>query len=83
MDIIDVTDPVCAIAAQAMADLGYEPSQQKPNQRTEPEEKKFVKIAVKLMQDLPSDELNISKCELTQKVMKSGNRTFFVYVNKE
>ena len=56
-DIIDVTDPVCTIAAQAMADLGYEPSQQKPNQRTEPEEKKFAKTAVELMQDLSSDEL--------------------------
>ena len=47
------------------------------------EEKKFVKTAMELMQDLPSDELPISKCELTQKVTKSGNKTFFVDVNKE
>ena len=49
----------------------------------EPEEKKFVKAAIEVMQDLPSDEMPISKCELTHKVTKSGNRTFFVDVNKE
>ena len=38
---------------------------------------------MEVMQDLPSDVLPISKCELTQKIMKSGNRTFFVDVNKE
>ena len=82
-DIIDVTDPVRSIAAQALADLGYQPQpQRKPNQRAEPEEKKFVKAAVELMHDLPSDEMPLSKRELTQKVMKSGNRTFFVHVNK-
>ena len=83
-DIVDVTDPVRSIAAQALADLGYQPQPQgKPNQRAEPEEKKFVKAAVELMHDLPSDEMPLSKCELTQKVTKSGNRTFFVHVNKE
>ena len=83
-DIVYVTDPVHSIAAQALADLGYQPQpQRKLNQRAEPEEKKFVKAAMEVMQDLPSDELPVSKCELTQKVTKSGNRTFFVHVNKE
>ena len=83
-NVIDVTDLVHAIASQALADLGYEPQPQwKLNQWAEPEEKKFVKTAVELMQDLPSDVLPISKCQLTQKVVKSGNRTFFVDVNKE
>ena len=32
-DIVDVTDPVHSIAAQALADLGYQPQpQRKPNQ---------------------------------------------------
>ena len=83
-DIVDVTDPVHSIAAQALADLGYQPQpQRKPNQRAEPEEKKFVKTAVDVMQDLPSDVLPVSKRKLTQKVTQSGNRTFFVHVNKE
>ena len=38
---------------------------------------------MEVMQDLPSDVLPISKRELTQKITKSGNRTFFVDVNKE
>ena len=83
-DIVDVTDPVRSIAAQALVDLGYQPQpQQKPNQRAEPEEKKFVKAAVDVMEDLPSDVLPVSKRDLTQKITKSGNRTFFVHVNKE
>ena len=83
-DIVDVTDPVRSIAAQALTDLGYQPQpQRKPNQRAEPEEKKFVKAAVDMMEDLPSDVLPVSKCNLTQKITKSGNRTFFVHVNKE
>ena len=66
-DVIDVTDLIHSIAAQALADLGY-PPQWKPNQQAEPEEKKFVKAAIEVMQDLPSDEMPISKCELTHKV---------------
>ena len=86
-DILDVTDLVCAIAAQALADLGSEAPQPQrkliQGQKAEPEEKKFVKTAVELLQDLSSDELPISKCKLEQKVIKSGNRTFFVDLNKE
>ena len=69
-----------------MVDLGYRSNPQtqwKPNQRPDPEEQKFVKTAMEVMQDLPSDVLPISKRELTQKITKSGNRTFFVDVNKE
>ena len=74
-DLVDVTDLVCSIAVQALADLGYQAQpqpQRKLNQRAEPEEKKFVKAAMGVMQDLPHDEMPISKCQLTQRVTKSG-----------
>ena len=81
-DVIDVTDPVRSIAAEALANLAYKP-QQKPNLPARLDEKKVVTAAVKVMQDLPHSEIPLSKRQLTQTITKTGNRTFFVDVNKE
>ena len=68
-DLIDVTDPVRAIAKQALADLC-----RKENQLGNiPQGKKIIETAVDVLKQLPKDDMQLTKSELKQTAAKTGN----------
>ena len=68
-DLIDVTDPVRAIAKQALADLC-----RKENQKgNKPEGKKIIEMAVDVLKGLPREEMQLTKSELQKTATDTGN----------
>ena len=68
-DLIDVTDPVRAIAEQALADLC-----RKENQWGNiPEGKKIIETAVDVLKALPREDMQLTKSELQKKAADTGN----------
>ena len=68
-DLIDVTDPVRAIAKQALADLC-----RKENQRGNiTEGKKIIEMAVDILKALPREDMQLTKSELQKKAANTGN----------
>ena len=68
-DLIDVTNPVRAIAKQALADLC-----RKENQRGNiPEGKKIIEMAVDVLKALPREEMQLTKSELQKTATDTGN----------
>ena len=76
-DLIDVTDPVRQIAADALATMNLQLPKAKLNQRQLPDAKDCIKEAVGVMSDLP-EVSNLSR--LKKNVMKTGNMSFFCQV---
>ena len=52
-DLIDVTDPVRRIAAQAMLQLNEPLPHEKPNQEEQKKVKEFAQRFVKVIEDMP------------------------------
>ena len=68
-DLIDVTDPVRAIAKQALADLC-----RKENQKGNiPEGKKIIETAVDVLKGLPKEHMQLTKSELQTTAANTGN----------
>ena len=68
-DVIDVTDPVRALAKQALADLC-----RKENQvRNIPDGKKIIETAVDVLKTLPRQEMQLTKSELQKTAADTGN----------
>ena len=68
-DLLDVTDPVRAIAKQALADLC-----RKENQLGNiPQGKKIIEMAVDVLKQLPKDDMQLTKSELKHTAAKTGN----------
>ena len=68
-DLIDVTDPVRAIAKQALADLC-----RKENQEGNiPQGKKIIQMAVDVLKALPREEMQLTKSELQKTAAYTGN----------
>ena len=68
-DLIDVTDPVRAIAKQALADLCRIENQQ----GNIPEGKKIIEMAVDVLKALPREDMHLTKSELQKKAADTGN----------
>ena len=64
-DLIDVTDPVRAIAKQALADLC-----RKENQ---PDGKQIIDMAVDVLKNLPKEDMPLTKSELQKTAANTGN----------
>ena len=83
-DLIDVTDPVRSIAAQALAEMNLNLPKLNQTTRSNPDDeakaKECVKQAVGLLTDLPEVPDYISESALKKKVTQSGNRSFFWHV---
>ena len=73
-DLIDVTDPVRRIAAQAMLQLNAPLAHEKPNQKEQKKVKEFTQTFVKVIEDMPESDF-ITKKRLSGTVEKAGNRT--------
>ena len=73
-DLIDVTDPVRCIAAQAMLQLNVPLPHEKPNQEEQKKVKEFTQTFVKVIEDMPESNF-ITKKKLSDTVEKAGNRT--------
>ena len=73
-DLIDVTDPVRHIAAQAMLQLNVPLPHKKPNQEEQRKVKEFAQTFVKVIEDMPESNF-ITKKKLSDTVEKAGNRT--------
>ena len=73
-DVIDVTDPVRRIAAQAMLQLNAPLQHEKPNQEEQKKVKEFAQTFVKVIEDMPESNF-ITKKKLTGTLEKAGNRT--------
>ena len=69
-DLIDVTDPVRQIAADALSTLNLQLPNAKPNQCQLPDAKDCIKEAVGVISDLP-EVSNLSR--LKKNVTKTGN----------
>ena len=68
-DVIDVTDPVRAIAKQALTDLC-----RKENQVGNiPDGKKIIEAAVDVLKTLPREEMQLTKRELQKTAANTGN----------
>ena len=68
-DIIDVTDPVRAIAKQALADLCRQ-----ENQLGVPAQgKKIIEMAVDVLKSLVREDMQLVKSELEKKAADTGN----------
>ena len=68
-DLIDVTDPVKAIAKQALADLC-----RKENQWGNiTEDKKIIETAVDVLEALPREDMQLTKSQLQKKAANTGN----------
>ena len=68
-DLFDVTDPVKAIAKQALADLCRQ-----VNQRgVIPDDKKIIDMAVDVLKSLPKDDMQFPKNELEKTAADTGN----------
>ena len=68
-DLFDVTDPVKAIAKQALADLCRQVNQQ----GVIPEDKKIIDMAVDVLKSLPKDDMQFPKSELEKTAADTGN----------
>ena len=68
-ELIDVTDPVRAIAKQALADL-CRIENQKGNI---PQGKKIIETAVDVLKALPREEMQLTKSELQKTATDTGN----------
>ena len=79
-DLIDVTDPVQRIVAQAMASMHLNLHHDKPKQCDLPDAKECVKQVMGVMSDLPEVPDVISTSKLKKNVMKTGNISFFCHV---
>ena len=66
-DVIDVTDPVRAVAKKALADLC------KTNQGVVPDGQKIIDTAVDVLKNLPKDQMPLMRSGLNKAVTKSGN----------
>ena len=73
-DLIDVTDPVRRIAAQAMLQLNVPLPHEKPNQEEQKKVKEFTQTFIKVIEDMPESNF-ITKKKLSDTVEKAGNRT--------
>ena len=73
-DLIDVTDPVRRIAAQAMLQLNAPLPHEKPNQEEQEKLKEFAQTFAKVIEDMPESNF-ITKKRLSDTVEKAGNRT--------
>ena len=73
-DLIDVTDPVRCIAAQAMLQLNVPLPHEKPNQEEQKKVKEFTQTFVEVIEDMPESNF-ITKKKLSDTVEKAGNRT--------
>ena len=68
-DVIDVTDPVRAIAKQALADL----CQKEKQAGKIPDAKKIIETAVDVLKTLPRQEMQLTKSELQKTAADTGN----------
>ena len=68
-DVIDVIDPVRALAKQALADL-YRKENQVGNI---PDGRKIIETAVDVLKTLPRQEMQLTKCELQKTAADTGN----------
>ena len=73
-DLIDVTDPVRRIEAQAMPQLNVPLPHAKPNQEEQKKVKEFAQTFVKVIEDMPESNF-ITKKKLSDTVEIAGNRT--------
>ena len=73
-DLIDVTDPVRHIAAQAMLQLNVPLAHEKQNREEQEKVKEFAQTFVKVIEDMPESNF-ITKKKLSDTVEKAGNRT--------
>ena len=73
-DLIDVTDPVRRIAAQAMLQLNAPLPHEKPNQEEQEKVKEFAQTFAKVIEGMPESKF-ITKKRLSDTVEKAGNRT--------
>ena len=68
-DLIDVKDPVRAIAKQALADLCRKENQQ----GNIPEGKKIIQMAVDVLKALPREDMQLTKSKLQKTAADTGN----------
>ena len=73
-DLIDVTDSVRHIAAQAMLQLNAPLPHEKTNQEEQEKVKEFAQTFAKVIEDMPESKF-ITKKRLSDTVEKAGNRT--------
>ena len=68
-DLIDVMDPVRAIAKQALADLCRKENQQ----GNIPQGKKIIQTAVDVLKALPREDMQLTKSKLQKTAADTGN----------